>query len=85
MLAMQFLTAFIAFRMDSERLRPILVLPLQQFVYRQLMYFVVIRSVLTALTGVRLRWQKLRRTGDVSVLHPPPESTETLVTFRSSP
>ena len=75
MLALQFLTAIVAFRMDGERLRPILVLPLQQFIYRQLMYLVVIRSVLTALAGVRLRWQKLRRTGDVSVLHPPQETT----------
>ncbi|HEX8629398.1 MAG TPA: bifunctional polysaccharide deacetylase/glycosyltransferase family 2 protein, partial [Catenuloplanes sp.] len=73
MLALQFITAFIAFRMDKERLRPIWVLPLQQFVYRQVMYLVIIRSVLTALAGVRLRWQKLRRTGDVSVLHPPRE------------
>ena len=40
-------------------------LPLQQIVYRQLMYLVVIQSVFTALYGMRLRWQKLRRTGDV--------------------
>jgi cellulose synthase/poly-beta-1,6-N-acetylglucosamine synthase-like glycosyltransferase len=70
MLALQFLTAFIAFRLDRESLRPIWVLPLQQFVYRQLMYLVVIRSALTALAGARLRWQKLRRTGDVAVPAP---------------
>ncbi|HYN94767.1 MAG TPA: bifunctional polysaccharide deacetylase/glycosyltransferase family 2 protein, partial [Pilimelia sp.] len=69
MLALQFLTAVVAFRLDRESLRPIWVLPLQQFVYRQMMYLVIIRSVLTALTGVRLRWQKLRRTGDVSLGH----------------
>ena len=45
-------------------------LPLQQVVYRQLMYLVLIRSVRTALTGGRLRWQKLRRTGEVGA--PPP-------------
>jgi hypothetical protein len=39
------------------------VLPLQQFVYRQLMYLVLVQSVVTALTGGRLGWQKLRRTG----------------------
>ena len=39
------------------------VLPLQQFVYRQLMYLVMIQSVVTALTGGRLGWQKLHRTG----------------------
>jgi hypothetical protein len=38
-------------------------LPLQQVVYRQLMYLVVIQSVATAGYGIRLRWHKLRRTG----------------------
>jgi hypothetical protein len=37
--------------------------PLQQIVYRQLMYLVLIESVLTAVAGVRLRWHKLNRTG----------------------
>ncbi|GHJ14591.1 hypothetical protein TPA0908_25860 [Micromonospora sp. AKA38] len=40
-------------------------LPLQQFVYRQLMYLVLIQSVVTALTSGRLGWQKLRRTGNL--------------------
>jgi cellulose synthase/poly-beta-1,6-N-acetylglucosamine synthase-like glycosyltransferase/peptidoglycan/xylan/chitin deacetylase (PgdA/CDA1 family) len=74
MLALQLVTAVVAFRLDRESLRPVWLLPLQQFVYRQLMYLVVIRSVFTALAGVRLRWQKLRRTGEVSVAarRPPP-------------
>jgi hypothetical protein len=38
-------------------------LPLQQFVYRQLMYLVVIQSIATALTGGRTGWHKLRRHG----------------------
>jgi cellulose synthase/poly-beta-1,6-N-acetylglucosamine synthase-like glycosyltransferase len=68
MLALQYVTAVAAFRLDRERLRPLWLLPLQQFVYRQLMYLVVIRSVLTALAGVRLRWHKLRRTGEVAAV-----------------
>lgn len=40
-------------------------LPLQQILYRQLMYVVLLQSWITALTGGRLRWQKLRRTGVV--------------------
>jgi hypothetical protein len=36
---------------------------LQQFVYRQLMYLVVIQSVVTALLGTRLRWQRIQRLG----------------------
>jgi cellulose synthase/poly-beta-1,6-N-acetylglucosamine synthase-like glycosyltransferase/peptidoglycan/xylan/chitin deacetylase (PgdA/CDA1 family) len=66
MLTLQLLTAVAAFRLDRERMRPLWVLPLQQLVYRQLMYLVIIRSALTALAGARLRWQKLRRTGDVT-------------------
>ena len=31
------------------------------------MYLVVIQSVFTAVYGIRLRWEKLRRTGDVEV------------------
>ena len=56
-----------AFRLDHESLRPLWAMPLQQFVYRQLMYLVVIESVVSALLGVRLRWQHLERTGEVEV------------------
>ncbi|GIJ52124.1 hypothetical protein Val02_90100 [Virgisporangium aliadipatigenens] len=63
MLGLQFITAFVAFRLDREKLRALWVLPLQQFAYRQLMYLVLIQSVVTALTGARLRWHKLRRAG----------------------
>ena len=47
-------------------------LPLQQFVYRQLMYLVVIQSVFTALAGSRLRWQRMERYGSLQA----PASTE---------
>ncbi|GAA2348137.1 bifunctional polysaccharide deacetylase/glycosyltransferase family 2 protein [Dactylosporangium salmoneum] len=63
MFGMQVLTAVVAFRLDKEKLRPLWVLPLQQFVYRQLMYIVLIQSMGTALTGARLRWHKLHRAG----------------------
>jgi hypothetical protein len=60
----QLLSAVYAFRLEKEKLGVLWLLPLQQIVYRQLMYAVLIRSVVTAITGIRLRWQKLRRTGD---------------------
>jgi cellulose synthase/poly-beta-1,6-N-acetylglucosamine synthase-like glycosyltransferase/peptidoglycan/xylan/chitin deacetylase (PgdA/CDA1 family) len=60
----QLLSAVYAFRLEKEKLGVLWLLPLQQIVYRQLMYAVLIRSVVTAVTGIRLRWQKLRRTGD---------------------
>ncbi|MGS2614132.1 glycosyltransferase [Micromonospora sp. LZ34] len=64
MLAVQALTALVAFRLDRERLGPLLALPIQQFAYRQLMYLVLLRSTVTALSGTRLRWRKLKRAGD---------------------
>jgi len=61
---LQTLTTLYALRLDKESLRPLWAVPLQQFVYRQMMYLVVIQSVISALAGVRLRWHKLHRTGD---------------------
>jgi cellulose synthase/poly-beta-1,6-N-acetylglucosamine synthase-like glycosyltransferase/peptidoglycan/xylan/chitin deacetylase (PgdA/CDA1 family) len=60
------LAAF-AFRIDKEPWRPLWALPLQQFVYRQLMYLVIIESTVSALSGVRAQWRHLTRTGDVEV------------------
>jgi cellulose synthase/poly-beta-1,6-N-acetylglucosamine synthase-like glycosyltransferase len=57
-------TAAYALRLDREPMRTVWLLPLQQFVYRQMMYLVVIQSVISAAAGVRLRWHKLHRTGD---------------------
>lgn len=64
-LAVQAVCAAYAFRLDRERMLPLISLPLQQLLYRQLMYVVLLQSWITALTGGRLRWQKLRRTGAV--------------------
>ncbi|WP_371128128.1 glycosyltransferase [Streptomyces sp. 2131.1] len=64
-LAVQLVCAAYAFRLDRERMTHLLSLPLQQVLYRQLMYVVLLQSWITALTGGRLRWQKLRRTGVV--------------------
>jgi cellulose synthase/poly-beta-1,6-N-acetylglucosamine synthase-like glycosyltransferase/peptidoglycan/xylan/chitin deacetylase (PgdA/CDA1 family) len=64
-LALQYLSAVYAFVLDEERLGPLWSLVLQQFVYRQLMYLVVIQSVAVAVYGIRLRWQTIRRTGDL--------------------
>jgi cellulose synthase/poly-beta-1,6-N-acetylglucosamine synthase-like glycosyltransferase/peptidoglycan/xylan/chitin deacetylase (PgdA/CDA1 family) len=64
-LALQAVCAAYAFRLDRERMTHLISLPLQQLLYRQLMYVVLLQSWITALTGGRLRWQKLRRTGVV--------------------
>ncbi|WP_246006740.1 bifunctional polysaccharide deacetylase/glycosyltransferase family 2 protein [Actinomadura pelletieri] len=54
--------------LDGEPIRPLWTLPLQQFVYRQLMYLVVVQSVVTALLGARLGWHTIRRTGTLADL-----------------
>jgi cellulose synthase/poly-beta-1,6-N-acetylglucosamine synthase-like glycosyltransferase/peptidoglycan/xylan/chitin deacetylase (PgdA/CDA1 family) len=59
----QALAGAYALRLDGERLRSLWMLPLQQVVYRQLMYLVTIQSVITALLGTRQRWQVIRRAG----------------------
>jgi hypothetical protein len=64
---LQLAQGFYAFRLDGESPRALWSVPLQQFVYRQLMYLVVIESVISALRGTRLRWQHVERTGDVEV------------------
>ncbi|MFD0785143.1 bifunctional polysaccharide deacetylase/glycosyltransferase family 2 protein, partial [Micromonospora azadirachtae] len=68
LLLLQALTAGYALRLDRERLGPLWALPLQQIVYRQVMYLVVVQSVVTAVIGNRLRWQRMARTGEAAAL-----------------
>lgn len=63
LLAVQTLTGWYALRLDGERAGALWAVPLQQFVFRQLMYLVVIQSTTTALLGARLPWQTIRREG----------------------
>ncbi|MCT9932617.1 bifunctional polysaccharide deacetylase/glycosyltransferase family 2 protein [Planotetraspora sp. A-T 1434] len=83
----QAMTGWYALHLDRERVSALWVLPLQQFVYRQLMYLVVIQSVATAVLGVRLRWHTIRREGTFSVsknLETLPESAEPVVAEAAS-
>ncbi|MER5639460.1 glycosyltransferase [Kitasatospora sp. NPDC002227] len=64
---LQMVLAGYAFHLDKEKPWHLITLPVQQLVYRQLMYLVLLQSSITAMTGGRLRWQKLRRTGEVAV------------------
>jgi cellulose synthase/poly-beta-1,6-N-acetylglucosamine synthase-like glycosyltransferase len=61
--AVQIATAGYALWLDRERYGPLWSLPLQQIVYRQLMYLVVFQSTVTALLGGRMRWHRMARTG----------------------
>lgn len=55
--------AWVALRLDGESTRSLWALPTTQFVYRQLLYVVVLQSVASALSGSRLRWHQPPRTG----------------------
>lgn len=58
---------WIAYRLDGNRARyPALLLLAQRFVYRQVMYWVVLRAIASALAGWIVGWGKLERTGRVS-------------------
>jgi hypothetical protein len=63
----QLLLAWYAFRLDRESPWVLWAMPVQQFVYRQMMYLVVIESVQTAIQGSRLHWRPIDRRGEVEV------------------
>ena len=65
-LTVDLVTSFIAFRLDKEDNSLILWLVIQRFVYRQVMYYVMIKSVLTALKGLAPGWGKLERKATVT-------------------
>ncbi|MCD7442302.1 glycosyltransferase [Streptomyces lincolnensis] len=81
LLAVHMLCAAYALRLDGEKLRVLWALPLQQIAYRQLLYLVLLQSCVTAVTGARLRWHKLRRIGRLSV---PPASRPPTLSVRSA-
>src|SRR5919108_38970 len=64
---LQLALGWYAFRLDRESPRVLWSMPLQQFVYRQLMYMVVIESTLTAIRGTREQWRPISRSGEVEV------------------
>jgi peptidoglycan-N-acetylglucosamine deacetylase len=65
-IAVDLLAAVVGFLMErGEDWRLLLWLPLQRFGYRQLMYYVVLRSIATALRGPFVGWGKLERHGTV--------------------
>ncbi|MEU9113594.1 bifunctional polysaccharide deacetylase/glycosyltransferase family 2 protein [Streptomyces sp. NPDC048483] len=62
-LALQLGCAGYALRLDGEKVRTLWAMPFQLLVYRQLMYLVVIQSVVAFLLGTRLKWQRMHRSG----------------------
>ncbi len=57
--------AWIAFRFEGERASRLLYLLPQRFIYRQLMYWVLVKALLRAVQGELTQWGVLKRTGSV--------------------
>ena len=57
--------ALLAFGLDREDRLLIGWMPLQRFVYRQLMYYVIVKSLVVALRGSLVGWGKFERRGNV--------------------
>jgi peptidoglycan-N-acetylglucosamine deacetylase len=59
--------AGIAISFEKERLTGLWVLLPQRFFYRQLMYWVLVKSIMMALKGTLVGWGILKRSGNVSI------------------
>lgn len=66
-LAFDSIAAFFAFSLEKENPRPLIWLFLQRFAYRQIMTYIVAKSLLLALKGVTVGWNKLVRTGSAKM------------------
>ncbi|MFD9439614.1 bifunctional polysaccharide deacetylase/glycosyltransferase family 2 protein [Streptomyces sp. NPDC060006] len=62
-MGVQLVCAGYALKLDGERVRTLWWMPFQLVVYRQLMYLVVIQSVVAVLLGSRLKWHRMKRSG----------------------
>ena len=86
---LQALICAYALRLDRERLTTLWALPIQQLVYRQLLYLVTVQSLITALLGSHQRWQPIRRAGTFAdddpagTPAPDPAATELTAAWRS--
>lgn len=66
-LAIELISGWIAYRMDRRSAWQLWWLVPQRFIYRQLMYAVILRGLWRAMLGDKQAWGKLKRTGGVKV------------------
>jgi cellulose synthase/poly-beta-1,6-N-acetylglucosamine synthase-like glycosyltransferase len=65
--------SIVAFKLDREDTRVLVWLFWQRFLYRQVMYAVLLKSLKTAISGIRTGWGKLERKGTVALVPDAPE------------
>ncbi len=70
--AIELFGAWLAFRLDREDKRLLVWLLFQRFVYRQLMYYVIVKSLVFAVRGSLVGWGKFERKGTVQQPGGPP-------------
>ena len=63
---MDYISTYFAFKLEKENAKPLLWLWLQRIIYRQVMIFVIIKSIISAFKGVSVGWNKLQRLGNVN-------------------
>ncbi|MBV8971291.1 MAG: glycosyltransferase [Sphingomonadaceae bacterium] len=69
--AIDLLSGFVAFGLEAnEKWRLLWLMLPQRFGYRQIMYYVVIRAITSALRGPSVGWGKLERSGRVAAIRP---------------
>jgi hypothetical protein len=57
--------SLIAFIIDKAPKKYMLLILIQRFFYRQFMYIVTFKSIISAIKGRKQRWNKLKRTDSV--------------------
>jgi len=62
-----FLVGILAFRMEKEDYRKLVYIIPQRFIWRQLMYYILFKSIRKALKGELNTWGVLKRTGNVKL------------------
>lgn len=63
----ELISGIVAYRLDRQKMGPLTWLFLQRFVYRQIMYGVIYKSIATAIVGKRQGWGKLDRKATVEM------------------
>lgn len=61
------LVAIIAFRLEKQPMGKLWLLIAQRFIYRQIMYYIVVKAVVTAAKGSMMSWGIIKRTGSVRI------------------
>ena len=64
-IVLDYVVAILAFRFEHMPLWPLAFLWLQRVLYRLLMWYVVVKSIISAFRGMLMSWNKLDRTGSV--------------------